>query len=56
MALGSDFILDALLQEGLTHLFLVPGGLIDPFLPALCAASRAAADRGGARRGAPPTG
>src|SRR6202047_2622820 len=35
MALGSDFILDALLQEGLTHLFLVPGGLIDPFLPAL---------------------
>ena len=35
MAFGSDFILDALLQEGLTHLFLVPGGLIDPFLPAL---------------------
>jgi acetolactate synthase-1/2/3 large subunit len=35
MAPGSDFILDALLQEGLTHLFLVPGGLIDPFLPAL---------------------
>src|SRR4029077_2938362 len=35
MALGSDFILDALLQEGLTHLFLVPGALIDPFLPAL---------------------
>src|SRR5260370_39375862 len=35
MALGSDFILDALVQEGLTHLFLVPGGLIDPFLPAL---------------------
>ena len=35
MALGSDFLLDALLQEGLTHLFLVPGGLIDPFLPAL---------------------
>src|SRR3984893_9684341 len=35
MALGSDFILDALLQEGLTHLFLVPGGLIYPLLPAL---------------------
>ena len=35
MAPGSDFILDALQQEGLTHLFLVPGGLIDPFLPAL---------------------
>src|SRR5262249_44471622 len=35
MALGSDFILNALAQEGLTHLFLVPGGLIDPFLPAL---------------------
>src|SRR6478735_1535653 len=35
MALGSDFLLDALLQEGLTHLFMVPGGLVDPFLPAL---------------------
>lgn len=35
MTLGSDFILSALAQEGLTHLFLVPGGLIDPFLPAL---------------------
>ena len=35
MALGSDFILTALAREGLTHLFLVPGGLIDPFLPAL---------------------
>jgi acetolactate synthase I/II/III large subunit len=32
---GSDFILNALVEEGLTHLFLVPGGLIDPFLPAL---------------------
>jgi len=31
MTLGSDFILDALAQEGLRHLFLVPGGLIDPF-------------------------
>jgi acetolactate synthase-1/2/3 large subunit len=35
MAVGSDFILSALVQEGLTHLFLVPGGLVDPFLPAL---------------------
>jgi acetolactate synthase I/II/III large subunit len=35
MPSGSDFILNALVQEGLTHLFLVPGGLIDPFLPAL---------------------
>jgi acetolactate synthase I/II/III large subunit len=34
MAAGTDFILDALLREGLDHLFLVPGGLIDPFLPA----------------------
>jgi acetolactate synthase I/II/III large subunit len=35
MATGVDFILDALLREGLGHLFMVPGGLIDPFLPAL---------------------
>jgi len=35
MATGSDFILEALAQEGLTHLFMVPGGLIDPLLPAL---------------------
>lgn len=35
MASGSDFILDALVQEGLRHLFFVPGGLVDPFLPAL---------------------
>jgi acetolactate synthase I/II/III large subunit len=35
MALGTDFILDALVLEGLTHLFMVPGGLVDPFLPAL---------------------
>ena len=35
MVQGSDFVLSALVQEGLTHLFLVPGGLIDPFLPAL---------------------
>src|SRR5947207_4674980 len=35
MTVGSDFILNALEQEGLTHLFMVPGGLVDPFLPAL---------------------
>lgn len=35
MALGSDGILDALAREGLTHLFMVPGGLVDPVLPAL---------------------
>src|SRR5262249_7108838 len=32
---GTDFILDALVAEGLGHLFMVPGGLVDPFLPAL---------------------
>lgn len=35
MAAGTDFILDALTREGLNHLFMVPGGLVDPFLPAL---------------------
>jgi acetolactate synthase-1/2/3 large subunit len=35
MTVGTDFVLDALVQEGLTHLFMVPGGLVDPFLPAL---------------------
>lgn len=35
MTTGADFILNALVQEGLTHLFMVPGGLVDPFLPAL---------------------
>ncbi len=33
--LGTDFILNALVREGLDHLFMVPGGLIDPFLPAI---------------------
>lgn len=32
---GTDFILQALVAEGVDHLFMVPGGLIDPFLPAL---------------------
>ena len=35
MQLGVDFILEALAAEGADHLFMVPGGLIDPFLPAL---------------------
>ena len=35
MAEGTDFILDALVREGVDHLFMVPGALIDPFLPAL---------------------
>jgi acetolactate synthase-1/2/3 large subunit len=52
MAIGTDFILSALAQEGLTHLFLVPGGLVDPFLPALARHSRlrpiVAAHEGGA--------
>lgn len=33
--LGTDFILDALAKESIDHIFLVPGGLIDPFLPAI---------------------
>lgn len=33
--LGTDFILNCLVQENIDHIFMVPGGLIDPFLPAL---------------------
>ncbi len=33
--LGTDYILDALATEGVDHLFMVPGALVDPFLPAL---------------------
>jgi acetolactate synthase-1/2/3 large subunit len=29
------YLLEACRTEGLTHIFLVPGGLVDPFLPAL---------------------
>ena len=32
---GTDFILRTLAADGIDHLFMVPGGLIDPFLPAL---------------------
>lgn len=35
MTPGTDYILAALETEGIDHLFMVPGGLIDPFLPAL---------------------
>jgi acetolactate synthase I/II/III large subunit len=52
MTLGTDFILSALIQEGLDHLFMVPGGLVDPFLPALGRAPKlraiVAAQEGGA--------
>src|SRR5207253_9635744 len=33
--LGTDYILAAPVAERLGHLFMVPGGLVDPFLPAL---------------------
>lgn len=32
---GSHFLLDALRQEGIGHVFMVPGGLLDPFLEKL---------------------
>ena len=35
MAAGTDYLLDAFVREGVSHLFMVPGGLVDPFLPAL---------------------
>src|SRR5258705_5476879 len=35
MARGTDYLLDAFVREGISHLFMVPGGLVDPFLPAL---------------------
>jgi hypothetical protein len=50
--LGTEHILDALVAEGLSHLFMVPGALIDPFLPALAQQERIkpviAAHEGGA--------
>ena len=52
MTVGTDFVLNALADEGLTHLFMVPGGLVDPFLPALARVPRlrpiVAAHEGGA--------
>lgn len=32
---GSDFILDCLAKESVDHIFMVPGGMIDSFLPSL---------------------
>jgi acetolactate synthase-1/2/3 large subunit len=32
---ATNYLLEAIGTEGITHVFLVPGGLIDPFLPAL---------------------
>jgi acetolactate synthase I/II/III large subunit len=52
MTLGTDYVLNALAEEGLGHLFMVPGGLVDPFLPALARQTRlkpvVAAHEGGA--------
>jgi acetolactate synthase I/II/III large subunit len=52
MKLGTDYILNALAEEGLRHLFMVPGGLVDPFLPALARQAKlepvVAAHEGGA--------
>ncbi len=33
--IATDFILRSLVADGVDHLFLVPGGLVDPFLPAI---------------------
>ncbi|MEI6841020.1 MAG: thiamine pyrophosphate-binding protein [Methanomicrobiales archaeon] len=35
--LTTQYLLEAFRGEGITHMFLVPGGLIDPFLPVLAA-------------------
>lgn len=32
---GTDFILRSLVADEIDHLFMVPGGLVDPFMPAL---------------------
>jgi acetolactate synthase I/II/III large subunit len=33
--LGNDFILRSLVADGVDHLFMMTGGLVDPFLPAI---------------------
>ena len=33
--LGTDFVLKSLVADGVSYLFIVPGGLVDRFLPAL---------------------
>ena len=35
----TEFLVEALRTEGITHLFTVPGGLLDPFLPTLSSTS-----------------
>ena len=35
----TEFLVEALRTEGITHLFAVPGGLLDPFLPTLSSTS-----------------
>lgn len=49
---GTDYLLNSLEKEGIDHIFMVPGGLIDPFLPALARQSAlkpiVAAQEGGA--------
>src|ERR671928_389238 len=36
---ATEFLVQALKTEGITHLFTVPGGLLDPFLPTLSSTS-----------------
>ncbi len=49
---GADFVLRSLVADGVDRLFLVPGGLVDPFLPAIARTSGlspvVAAQEGGA--------
>ena len=49
---GTEFILRSILADGADHVFMVPGGLIDPFYPALQAVPEltpiVAAQEGGA--------
>ena len=35
----TEFLVEALKTEGISHLFAVPGGLLDPFLPTLSSTS-----------------
>ena len=32
---GAEFVLSSLVEDRVDRLFLVPGGLVDPFLPAI---------------------
>src|SRR5262245_17778704 len=33
---GTEFLVNAVVAEGIDHIFMVPGGLIDAFYPTLC--------------------